>query len=490
MQFLSKFRQFQFPIALKLGLAISLLLITGMASITLYIISNQSELLRQQTREMGSTLVQQIAESSAEPMLLDDRLALSTLLKNLTTSPYLLGAAVYDKNQQMLQSVGLVPSGLQLVGQDGVLESGRSVWSFGWTDQGMSDWQSSLISFVKPINFNDVTIGFALITYSHYNLGMITEHATRSLAGVTFAFILLGLVAAIIMGRSISRPVHQLVAATKEIADGNFAYRIRAERFDEFGELVDGFNSMAQGLENKLKVEQLLSQYVSPRVATHLLGNLEHVDLSGTKVNATVLFADMIGFTDVSEKLTPEEVAQLLNEYFSHITSISSRFGGYIDKFIGDCAMVVFGVPEPDPDHSYRAISCALAIQQMIDGLNRRREQKGQSPMYFKIGVNSGEMLAGNMGSEERLQYTVVGDAVNLAARLTFKASANEIIISEDLYRSDALRGRVIAKAHREYQIRGKINPVHGYKVICTEPNQMQYIKGLIRDQLRAKSLS
>lgn len=490
MPLLSKLRQYQFPIALKLGVAISLLLATGMGSITLYIISNQSELLRQQTREMGATLVQQIAESSAEPILLDDRLALSSLLKNLTTSPYLLGAAVYDKNQKMLQSVGLVPSGLEMVGQQGVLESEHSVWSFSWGGQEVSDWQSSFVSFVKPIDFNDVTIGFALITFSHYNFGMLTQHATQSLIGVTLAFIFLGLVAAIVLGRRISRPVHFLVDATKEIAEGNFSYRIRGERFDELGDLVDGFNTMAQGLENKLKVEQLFSQYVSPRVASHLLGNLEHADLSGAKVNASVLFADMIGFTDVSEKLSPEEVAQLLNEYFSHITAISSRFGGYIDKFIGDCAMVVFGVPEPDPDHSYRSILCAIAIQQMIDGLNQRRESLGQPPMYFKIGVNSGEMLAGNMGSEERLQYTVVGDAVNLAARLTFKAAANEIIISEELYRSDALRGRVIAEVHREYQLRGKINPVRGYKVSSAEPNQMQYIKGLIRDRLQEKTSS
>src|SRR5690606_36658815 len=126
----------------------------------------------------------------------------------------------------------------------------------------------------------------------------------------------------------------------------------------------------------------------------------------------------IVGFTGMAEGMNPEEVANLLNRYFAQIVIACEMNQGMVDKYIGDCAMLVFGVPQADPEHFFHVITCALAIQRLVTMENEQRETRGQAPVRFRLGLNSGSMLAGNMGAHERMEYTVVGDSVNLASRL------------------------------------------------------------------------
>jgi adenylate cyclase len=132
---------------------------------------------------------------------------------------------------------------------------------------------------------------------------------------------------------------------------------------------------------------------------------------------------------------------------------------------------VVFGVPEDDPHHAFHAIACAITIQRLASKLNATRPQEGKIPVRFRIGINSGEMLAGNMGSPERMQYTVVGDAVNLAARLYAFADSGQIVITEDLYKNAEVQQRVMAQRHASIRVRGREEPVTTYLVTGVEPS-------------------
>ena len=146
--------------------------------------------------------------------------------------------------------------------------------------------------------------------------------------------------------------------------------------------------------------------------------------------------------------------------------SRSSRFyNGTIDKFIGDCVMVVFGVPQEDPDHCFHAVACAVMIQHLVKRLNSIREGLDKQPVEFRIGVNAGEMLAGNLGAHDRMQYTVVGDAVNLASRLSSIAESGQIVISADVLDDPAVQKRVLVQPFREAQLRGKALPVSTHLV-------------------------
>ena len=195
------------------------------------------------------------------------------------------------------------------------------------------------------------------------------------------------------------------------------------------------------------------------------MSNLDEIRLGGKHVNGSVLFADIVGFTSLSEKLSPDEVAGILNEYFTYISMASELYRGTIDKYMGDCAMVVFGVPDADSDHKFNALACAVMIQKLVARINAIRVREGKTAIHFRIGVNSGTMLAGNMGSNERMQYTVVGETVNLASRLHTVADKDQIVITEHLYHDKDIKWRLTAQRHESIKLRGIATPVSTYIV-------------------------
>ena len=278
------------------------------------------------------------------------------------------------------------------------------------------------------------------------------------------------------MSKHLSKPIHKLVDASKAIGNGDFSYRLKERRNDEIGELALAFNKMAEGLFKKSQVENAFSRYVSSSVAKKVMENPENVELGGQHVHASVLFADIVGFTSISENLPPKEIASLLNEYFSYISKISGVYKGHIDKFMGDCAMLVFGVPEHDPDHSFNAVACAVMIQKLVKKLNILRTKQGKIAVHFRIGINTGNMVAGNLGSDDRMEYTVIGDPVNIASRLSSVASSDQIVIMEELYLQDSVRNKIVATMHETISVRGITKPVSTYFV---EDLQANYKKSM-----------
>jgi len=221
----------------------------------------------------------------------------------------------------------------------------------------------------------------------------------------------------------------------------------------------------------KNQVENAFSRFVSPKVAKQIMSNLDKVSLGGKRVEATALFADIVGFTSLSEKLPAEEIATMLNEYFSYISAATQMYHGTIDKYMGDCAMVVFGAPEEDEEHRFNAVACAIMIQRLVERLNVIRVQEGKEQIHFRIGLNSGQMLAGNMGSDDRMQYTVVGEAVNLAARLHSVAERGQIIVTDFMVKNKDVQWRVIAHRHGAIRLRGIAEPVTTYVLTDVKPS-------------------
>jgi adenylate cyclase len=281
--------------------------------------------------------------------------------------------------------------------------------------------------------------------------------------GVTLLMLVAAIIASFYLGRRLTRPIEQLLAASSAFAAGKFEYRIQDKRNDELGVLMQSLNSMGEGLLRKEQVEQVFSRYVSPQVARQAirdLDSMESLQLGGRHVEASVLFADIVGFTSMSEQMKPQEVSSLLNLYFSHIAEVVRFCRGHIDKFMGDCAMIVFGVPEECEEHPFRAVACSWMIMQLVEVMNRQRIRNGEAAVEFRIGVNSGTMLAGNMGSTERMEYTVVGDAVNLASRLSHAGDPRQVIITEEMLANPLLHQRITTREHGTIKLRGKKEPV------------------------------
>jgi class 3 adenylate cyclase len=165
------------------------------------------------------------------------------------------------------------------------------------------------------------------------------------------------------------------------------------------------------------RARSTLGSYLSPEIAAQALSN-DGVRLGGTRQRVAILFTDLRGFTSLSESADPEMLVRDLNEYFDHMVGAIRAAGGVVDKYIGDSIMAVFGAPTPHPDDAARAIRAAHALQQALGVLNAQRERAGKKPIAHGVGVHFGEVIAGNIGTAERAQYTVIGDAVNVAARL------------------------------------------------------------------------
>jgi len=178
-----------------------------------------------------------------------------------------------------------------------------------------------------------------------------------------------------------------------------------------------------------------LSRFLSPALVEEAqTGNLD-LHASRKLSDITVLFSDIRGFTNMSEKETPEATVSMLNEYFELMVDVVFKYGGTLDKFIGDALMALWGTPRQKPDDAENAVMAALEMQQRMVGFNRGRVTAGKAPIYIGIGVNSGSAVVGSMGSQRRSDYTAIGDAVNVASRLCHEARANEIIISSETQR-------------------------------------------------------
>lgn len=215
----------------------------------------------------------------------------------------------------------------------------------------------------------------------------------------------------------------------------------------------------------KKQILQSFEKYLAPQVIKQLSKDEEYdFTLGVEKREVCVLFVDIRGFTTMSEKLAPEEVSQILNEFLSEVTKCVFRHSGMLDKFIGDAAMAVFNAPTDLPDYLFKAVCAAVDIRNCGETLGKRLQERYGNSVNFGIGLNCGEAVVGNIGCEIRMDYTAIGDTVNTAARLEAKAAGGEILISEALY--ERLKDRIDARFKEEMTLKGKALPVKVYSVL------------------------
>lgn len=274
----------------------------------------------------------------------------------------------------------------------------------------------------------------------------------------TLAGLAVATLAALGLARNVSRPVQQLAAHTRRVAAGDYSQRLDLPRADELGQLATAFNQMTAGLAERDRVRDLLGKVVSPEIAAQLLHS--DLQLGGEEREVTILFSDLRDFTTLSEKLPPHELLALLNRYLDRMSAIVEKHGGVIDKYIGDAIMALFGAPVATAGAAARALAAAREMKAALAELNRELAAEGKPQLALGIGINTGRVVAGNMGSHTRLNYTVVGDGVNLAARLESLTKesnyAASIIVSEATalaaHALDALRplGSVTVKGKTE----------------------------------------
>ncbi|MDO9317690.1 MAG: adenylate/guanylate cyclase domain-containing protein [Gammaproteobacteria bacterium] len=300
-----------------------------------------------------------------------------------------------------------------------------------------------------------------------YNENMENVQAfQRVLLQFYLAVLAVSLLAVVLLARSVTRPVLDLARRVRRIESGDFGQSVQVSGRDEISELATSVNNMARGLAEKEKVRDLLGKVVSHEIAEELLSKT--IELGGEEKIVTVLFADIKGFTSLCENTPPEAVLTLLNSYLSEITAVIERHQGVVDKYTGDSVMALFGAPLSRGNDAQNAVRTALAMEEAMTSLNARNRAAGLAEVEAGIGVHTGLVVAGNLGSQNRLNYTVIGDSVNLSARLeglTRKYHVANIV-------SETTRQSAPGFVYRELdlvRVAGKREPVRIFEVIGEE---------------------
>ena len=213
-------------------------------------------------------------------------------------------------------------------------------------------------------------------------------------------------------------------------------------------------------------IKETFSHFVTKSVVDELLANPEKIKLGGEKKECTVFFSDVVGFTTIAEQLTPEALVRLLNEYLTEMTNIVFKYDGMLDKYEGDAVMAVFGAPIAQGNHAYNACATALEMQEQLVKLRELWGKQGRPQLHARCGLNTGPMVVGNMGSETRFDYTVMGDSVNLGARLepANKQYGTRIMIGEQTYL--LAKDQIVARELDLLRVKGKTEPVRVYELI------------------------
>jgi adenylate cyclase len=280
---------------------------------------------------------------------------------------------------------------------------------------------------------------------------------------LTFLSLILLAAAALLaprIARNLSRPLRALAAHTEVVARGNYGIRLNLDREDEIGQLAISFNRMSEGLAERDQVRDLLDKNLSPEIAAQLMSGGHH--LGGEEMEVTILFVDLRNFTRLSQSMAPPDVLALLNRYFDRMSGIVEIYLGVVDKYMGDAVMALFGAPVAHPNHADSAMLAALEMKSGLARLNAELETEGRPKLAFGIGINTATIIAGNIGSSRRLNYSVLGDGVNIAARLQDLTRMSQ-------YRADILvsaatlaaaKGQYIVRPLGAAPVRGRDEPV------------------------------
>jgi adenylate cyclase len=266
--------------------------------------------------------------------------------------------------------------------------------------------------------------------------------------------------------RTVIGPLAELEKAMARVEQNDLGVRVPVLSNDEVGYLAERFNEMVAGLRRGELLRNLLNLYVSPEVAREAL---EHgTALGGQLVECTILFSDIRSFTSLSEKLPPADLISVLNRYMSQMVNVILSHGGMVNKFGGDSLLAIFGTPlNPSPNHALSAIHAALGMRAALVEFNQAQSASGGSELQCGIAVATGTVVAGNVGGKERIEYTVIGDTVNLAARLQAmsKELQHDILLNQEAYLQACAELPVDAEEIPSVTVRGKNEPVTIYAI-------------------------
>jgi len=447
------------PIKAKLSLGVIFIIWVTILGLSFLILTRQRDQLYQQTVKTGKVSLNYIVNNARIPLINENVLQLNTLVKETASVEGVLYAVIVDRND--IVQAHTDPGKIRKKREDiqGVSETTQEE-GYGYFNY-LNSAGTHILEMTTPVTFRDKALGQVSVGIS---LDFINDQIAREtlfIVALSLLIIVLGIVIAILMGVGFARPISALVMATQEIGLGNLRYKIKKIRNDEFGDLASAFNFMSDELLKKALMQESFGKYVGSEVLDMIMEDPENAWLKGTRSDVSILFTDIRGFTSFSEDRSPEEIVEALNSYFDIATRAIQNHGGYVDKFIGDAVMGVFGAPIFHPHHAEQAVRAALDMQ--AEFATEAKIQNNEVLAKVGIGINAGPVVSGNIGSQDKVEYTVIGDTVNVASRLNGLAKSGETVVSKAV--ADAIGDKLTVKPLPPQKVKGKTELQEVFKV-------------------------
>jgi adenylate cyclase len=415
-------KKLRIPIFAKFSFLATLAIFAIVATISTSILKRQRIQFTNQLIKFGATMASYAATNSPEDLLEEAELPLYQLVSDIAKNEEVAFALILNSNgiiqaHSDINKVGstfVLPSDSELVFE----KNGLQLRSYQEKDE-------NLLLFSTPVLYQGLKIGEVYLCLTKKYIEASIFKAKVFILMMTLVITITGIAMSMVLSFYFSRPIQKLVGAVEEIGKGNFAYRVSLARNDELGDLGKAINRMAEDLRLKERIQTSFGRYVTPEIVERILASPDDEWMKGIRLEATIVF---------------------------------------VDKFVGDAVMGVFGALMPDPDHAKTAVQAALEVRRHLPTLNQRLPVPADH-VQVGVGINTGEVVAGNLGSSKRMEYTVIGDNVNVASRLTDLAGPDEILISEQTFVKVARSSDFTFRSRGAMEVKGRKEPVRIYEV-------------------------
>ena len=451
----------------KIAGALVVILVLTVISLGAVTFSRQKTMLEQELKNRAQVLVRQLANVGKEGLLTKQELPVFTTITDFQKSGGIVYAMVTDADGKVFVHSDLSKKGAMQTDTISLRSIRADSLVFQNTEyEGgpVMDATMPIITKVKNLKIGTARIGISL---KELNAAIYGQKVVFFWIAVTF--LAFGLSISFALGKILTRPIYTLSEGMQNVARGDVSVQIKVRLKDEIGRLAEAFNQMILSLREKLHMEKYLSGATVKSIRCHR--DAAHLQLGGEQKYVTALFSDVRGFTSLSEKMKPEDVVGLLNIYLNLQSKVIDQWGGIVDKFVGDEVVAIF----EGKGEEIKAARAAVEIQHYCTALNEARSAAGAKQIQIGIGLNSGDVIMGNIGSEDHMDYTVIGDTINVASRLCGIARPGQIVVSKTI--ADEIGSLSLLKKLEPVMLKGKDKP--------TEVHEVVEVKGAARQEMR-----
>lgn len=316
-----------------------------------------------------------------------------------------------------------------------------------------------------PLKLQGAVVAILMLNKFANPVARAVRAKTLRVIGLTVGILVVGLTLFGLSSVRMLRPLQNLTTAAGEVAQGNLTVALPPPPHqDEVGRLATAFTTMLEGLRQRDFIRDTFGRYLSKEVVEEVLGSPDGLKLGGELREVTILVSDLRGFTSLAEHLPPHQVIDILNRYLERMVDIIATYRGTVDEFQGDGILAFFGAPLAAADDRERALACAVAMQSAMGELNAAQRQRQLPELHMGIGINTGQVVVGNIGSEKRTKYGAVGSAINEAYRIESLTVGGQILISPSVY--EGVQALLCIQGTQEVQLKGLSQPVTLYDVV------------------------